>query len=168
MSFVYFMFLLAGTIIFLYAIIESTIHYSLYGDRSVMCPEKFIKKEKATDVIAVVHNLYFTIFGVSCLIFGLNAVTNIDSHIVFNAVIVSCALSLVDMGLAWYVEKKYDLHNTLVEIKNQWKTQKKISDIHNHEVNMYRDIKAFEKYKKQAALSTLVNLVVVILAAFVM
>ena len=71
------------------------------------------------------------------------------------------------MGLMWYFEKKYDLHNTLVEIKKQWKTQKKITDIHNHEVNMYRAIKYFEKYKKQVYLSIFVNFIVVIFVTFV-
>ena len=140
MGFVYFAFLLAGTIVFLYSIIESTIYCSLYGDRNVMCPEKFIKKEKATDV---------------------------DFHVAFNIIIVSCFLSLVDMGLMWYFGKKYDLHNTLVEIKKQWKTQKKITDIHNHEVNMYRAIKYFEKYKKQVYLSVFVNFIAVIFVTFV-
>ena len=76
-------------------------------------------------------------------------------------------LSLADMGLMWYFGKKYDLHNTLVEIKKQWKTQKKITDIHNHEVNMYRAIKYFEKYKKQVYLSIFVNFIVVIFVTFV-
>lgn len=167
MGFIYFVFLFVGTIVFLYSIVESTIYCSLYGDRSVMCPEKFIKKEKATDIVAIVHNIYLAIFGLSCLVFGLNAVTEVDFHVAINVIIVSCFLSLVDMGLMWYFGKKYDLHNTLLEIKKQWATQKKITDIHNHEVNMYRAIKRFEMYKKQVYLSVLVNFVVVTLATFI-
>lgn len=167
MGFIYFVFLLVGTIVFLYSIIESTIYCSLYGDRNIMCPEKFVKKEKATDIVAIVHNIYLAIFGLSCLVFGLNAVTEVDFHVAFNIIMVSCFLSLVDMGLMWYFGKKYDLHNTLVEIKKQWKTQKKITDIHNHEVNMYRAIKYFEKYKKQVYLSVFVNFIVVIFVTFV-
>lgn len=167
MGFIYFIIGMFGLLVFLYAFIESTIYLSLCEDRGVMCPEKFIKKEKATDTVAIVHNLYFAIFGVSCAIFGLSGYADFDKQIVIHAVTISCGLSLVDMLLSWHLEKKHDLKNTMLEIMKQWKTEKKISDIHNHEVNMYRDIKAFEKYKKQTAFSTLVNLIVVILATFV-
>ena len=131
-----------------------------------MCPEKFIQKEKATDIVSVAHHIYFTFFAVSCSVFGLNTITSIDHKLMLDVVTVSCVLSLVDMVLIWYMEKKNDLHKTLLEIKKQWASEKKISDIHNHEVNMYRDIKAFEKYKKQSIFSLVVNIIVVALATF--
>ena len=167
MSFIYFVFTILGACVFLFALIESSIYASLYECRGVMCPEKFIKKEKATDVVAIVHNIYFAIFGASCLIFGLSGYIGFDKQIVFHAVTVSCALSLVDMGLIWYMDKKHDLKNTMIEIMKQWKAEKKISEIHNHEVNMYRDIKYFEQCKGEVYSSVFLNLIAVILATFV-
>ena len=167
MDFIYFVFTILGVFVFLFALIESSIYASLYECRGVMCPEKFIDKEKATDVVAVVHNIYFAIFGISCLIFGLSGYVDFDKQVVFHAVTVSCALSLIDMFLIWYMDKKHNLKNTMIEIMKQWKTEKKISDIHNHEVNMYRDIKYFEQCKGGVYSSVFLNLIVVILATFV-
>ena len=166
MDFVNIIFIVLGAFVFLYALIESSIYASLYNDRSVMCPEKFIHKQKAIDVVAIVHSIYFMIFGLSCFVFGLSRFVKFNENIPLHVVFLSSVLCLVDMFLIWYMDKKHYLIKTMFDIKEQWKTEKKISDIHNHEVNVYRGVKRIKMYSKQAFFSSFVNLVITSILAF--
>ena len=159
----YYFLIVLGIFVFLYSIIEASIYSSLYFDRAIYCPEKFVIKEKASDIVSIIHYLVLVVFGVSCFLTGYNFIHAVDYNILKNIVLICCGFSVVDVLLMFFVDKKYEIKKTAENIQTQWKTQKKITDEHNHEVNMYRAAKRFEKYKKQSVYSMFVVLILLVI-----
>lgn len=145
---------LIGIFIFLYSFFDANIYASLFGDRAIYCPEEYKKPEQASDVSAVVHNIYLMLYGAAMVIIGLfdyvSGFISIESFI-----LIVTAVSVFDVVFMLCIEHVFDMNGIKEKIKEKWKKEKvfKDAELHNHEVNMYRAVNNFQKYKKESCIS---------------
>lgn len=147
-------FVFIGIFIFLYSFFDANIYASLFGDRSIYCPEQYKKAEQASDVSAVVHNIYLMLYGAAMVIIGLfEYISGFISMEFF--IFIAMIVSVFDVVFMLFVEHIYNMDGIKESIKEKWKKEKvfKDAELHNHEVNMYRAVNRFQRYKKESCIS---------------
>ena len=158
--------LIIGIGISSYAFFEIVMWGGIYFERQYICIDKFMKPQKFCDAISAIHNLFASYVGFVVvassliLLFG----RDVDMTVWF---IIGFIVMAIDWIMLYIVRKKSDLVMIKNNILTQWHTQKKISDIQNHEVNMYRGcVRVTEKYPKNILLFLGVMVVMLLINYF--
>lgn len=141
--------LIIGIGISSYAFFEISMWGGIYFEREYLCVEKFRKKQKLCDAISAFHNLFMCYGGFLIVLSSLKllfGITNFDMKIWF---IIGFVVTVLDWLMLYIVNKKAGLTIIKENLLKQWHTQKKLTDIHNQEVNLYRGCNRItEKYPK--------------------
>lgn len=145
-------FCIFGLLIILYSFIEARIYLSLFDDRSTYCPPIFRKHEKISDMFAVFHHIYMMMFGLAILLYGIAPGTQ---FLITFSRIVFC-ISVFDVCSILLITKRFGFNELKEQIKLKWSKEKKFDrETHDAEVNMYRAIERFDKYKVQSFVSAM-------------
>ena len=141
---------LIGSMLGIFCVIYSMLELYVYLDCVTLrseSPEIYRKKEIATDVISIFHNIYFIIFGLCIGYFFLSLLVN---SISFNNTMLYATLiaSSIDYLAIAFCEKKFEFSKTKFELREKWNKQKKFDNtVHNAEVEIVKDIERVDKYK---------------------
>lgn len=142
--------ILLGSFIFLYSFFEVRVWGSLFFDRDVYCIEKYRKLTKETDLVSCFHNITQCIFGFTLLLIGMRRWINQSSiGFVNTMLIVSFVFIVLDILIMEGASRVRHLRELRLSIEQQWKSEKRITPEHDHEVNLYRGlVRVTQKYPK--------------------
>lgn len=154
---------LIGSLVGIFCVIYSMLELYAYLDCVTLrgeSPEIYRKKEIATDLISILHNIYFIVFGLCIGYFFLSLLNN---SFTFNNVILYATLiaSSIDYLAIAFCEKKFEFSKTKYELREKWKKQKKFDNaVHNAEVEIVKDIERVDKYKIYSICSLIIILII--------
>ncbi len=142
--------ILIGLSMFLYSFFEISVWGSLFFDRDTYCIEKFRKTTKATDLASCMHNTTKCFFGFTLMLAGLKRWMPMADHtIVHSTLIVSIVLLILDILVVEGISQTKKLRELRSSIERQWHKEKRVSEEHDHEVNIYRaTVRVTQNYPK--------------------
>ena len=137
-------------------------YIQLYQMEDYYCIERFRKSKKVLDLMTSVYNASWVFFGLNLLVvstFAMDFRENLFLAIVLNTISTLFFLTLwAAYMLIGHFMKFRDQMNA---IKEQWKTQHRISEDNDHEVRNYRLLKlVLDTAPKWFAAGTAINILI--------
>lgn len=129
---------MVGVGISLKALFEIGTWSDLYFDRDNYCIEKYRQPQKRCDAISALHNLFVSFFGIVIAYTGVVTMfgrKDVDLEPWFMGSMIGF---IVDGVILFITATRSNIPCIRDQIKEQWKTQKRVTDENDHEVNMYR------------------------------
>lgn len=133
--------ILLGLSILIYSFLEIRVWGSLYIDRDIYCIEKFRKTTKATDLVSCMHNITKCVFGITLIVVGVERWMTVPNTGIANTLlIVSYVMLVLDIVVVELLTQFSRLRELRSSIERQWHNEKRITQEHDHEVNLYKGI----------------------------
>lgn len=133
--------ILLGLSMLIYSLFEVRVWGSLYLERDTYCIEKFRKTTKITDLISCLHNTTKCVFGFTLIVVDLKRWMSVPNTGIANIALIICFVMLVlDMLVGELLTQARGLRELRSSIERQWHNEKRITQEHDHEVNLYRGI----------------------------
>ena len=131
--------ILLGVSTLAYSFLEARVWGCLYCDREAFCIEKYLRATRATDLVSCVHNVVKCAFGLILTLSGLKPWMPLSSVGVVHSVLVAFfALLVLDVLAVEGSSRVFGLRELRTAIERQWRSEKRVSAEHDHEVNAYR------------------------------
>lgn len=137
----------------------------LYFDRDIYCIEKYRKMTKITDSVSCFHNITKCVFGIVLFILGIRkGIPESNESVVYTLIIICFAFLVFDMLVLEGIARIKKIDALSLAIEKQWKSEKRVSNEHDHEVNLYKGIlRVMRHYPRQIILMGISIIVIHIL-----
>ena len=139
---IFFFVLIAGVYFIVFKSTQVIGYIQLFQMEDYYCIERFRKTKKVLDIMASLYNASWVFFGLDLLVVSTFAMDFRDNH--FLAIVLNTISTLFFLTL-WaafiFIGQALKLREQKDAIKEQWRTQGRISPDNDHEVRNYRLLK---------------------------
>lgn len=127
-------FAILGAWLFLYNLFETKIYLSILTE-SWRVPEEMRPLQTKADRHCALGHFAHALFGVMLMLFGICRLAGSDADL---SPLLYAAGAVMALSLALSLAFKGRADREIAALRAKWKSQKKFSEEHNHEVNLFR------------------------------